>query len=453
MSLRWMRERLEEFRGREALIEGDTTLSYDELIDMVDQTGERFRSWGMRAGDCFAFMGDYSLPNVTRFVSALVEGLVAVPIAVKAADEVARALQAAPKDWYADADCRLEQAPKQILPATRHPLLEDLRRRQHPGIIILSSGSTGTPKVVLQDASMLLDRFRHPRNAYRSLVFLLPDHIGGVNNLFSMLTCGSTLVIPRNRTPEEICTLIEKTKVSSIPVTPTFLNLLLISGAHKDYDLSSLKVISYATEVMPEHTLDAATKAFPGVRFVQIYGSSELGVFRCKSKSDASAFVSLKGDGVDLQIREGRLWVRGMNSMLGYLSGEPSGFDADGWYDTGDVVIEEDGYYRFLGRASELINVGGQKVYPTEVESALMSIEGVEECSVYGEQHVLTGQVVAARVKLSTDESARAFKRRMRQALASRLESFKIPVIVALGNSVISHRFKKMRRFARQDDQ
>ncbi len=447
-----MRERLEEFRGREALIEGDTTLSYDELIDRVDGLGERFRSWGMRAGDCFAFMGDYSIPNVTRFMSALVEGLVAVPIAVKAEDEVARALDVVPKDWYASADCPLDQAPERIPPATEHPLLDELRRREHPGIIILSSGSTGTPKVVLQDATMLLERFRHPRNAYRSLVFLLPDHIGGVNNLFSMLTCGSTLVIPRNRTPEEICSLIEKTRVSSIPVTPTFLNLLLISGAHKDYDMSSLKVISYATEVMPEHTLAAATKAFPGVRFVQIYGSSELGVFRCKSKSDASAFVSLKGDDVDLQIREGRLWVRGMNSMLGYLSGEPSGFDEEGWYDTGDVVIEEDGFYRFLGRASELINVGGQKVYPTEVEDAVLSLDGVQECSVYAEQHVLTGHVVAARVKLSTDESAMAFKRRMRQALAARLESFKIPVVVKLGDSVISHRFKKMRRLAKEGD-
>ena len=139
--------------------------------------------------------------------------------------------------------------------------------------------------------------------------------------------------------------------------------------------------------------------------------------------------------------------------MLGYLSGEPSGFDEDGWYDTGDVVVEEDGFYRFLGRASELINVGGQKVYPTEVESALMSLEGVQECSVFAEPHVLTGQVVAARVQLSTDENARAFKRRMRQALAPRLESFKIPVIVTLGDSVISHRFKKMRRLAKQDDE
>jgi acyl-CoA synthetase (AMP-forming)/AMP-acid ligase II len=453
LSLRWIRERLEEFRGREALIEGETTLTYDELIEQVDQLAERFRSWGVTAGDCFAFMGDYSIPNVTRFVTALVEGLVAVPIAVKAADEVTRALEAVPRDWYAGADCRLDQAPERILPATHHPLLEQLRERRHPGIIILSSGSTGTPKVVLQDASMLLERFRHPRNAYRSLVFLLPDHIGGVNNLFSMLTCGSTLVIPKNRTPEEICELIESRKVSSIPVTPTFLNLLLISGAHKEYDLSSLKVISYATEVMPQHTLEAATKAFPGVRFVQIYGSSELGVFRCKSKDDASAFVSLKGDGVELQVREGRLWVKGMDSMLGYLSGEPSGFDEDGWYDTGDVVVEQDGYYRFLGRASELINVGGQKVYPTEVESALMSLDGVLECSVFGEQHVLTGQVVAARVKLSTGESARAFKRRMRQALAARLESFKIPVVVTLGDSVISQRFKKMRRLAREGEQ
>ena len=155
-----------------------------------------------------------------------------------------------------------------------------------------------------------------------------------------------------------------------MPVTPTFLNLMLISGAWREYDMSSLKVIAYATEVMPEHTLREAIRAFPNVRFAQIYGSSELGVFRCKSEASESTFVKLQTEGVEYKIRDGRLWVRGMNSMLGYLSGEDSGFDEEGWYNTGDMVEEKDGLFRFLGRASELINVGGQKVYPTEVEDA-----------------------------------------------------------------------------------
>lgn len=455
MSLRWIRERMEEARGREAVIEGGQTLTYDALIAEVDLLIERMRAWGMQPGDTVAFLGDYSTQNVTRFVATLVAGLVAVPIAVTAADEIERALSAVPLDWHFEAKAPLEKPPRRVLPEgqrTDHPLLQELRRRAHPGIIILTSGSTGQPKVILQDATELLERFRHPRNAYRSLVFLLPDHIGGVNNLFSMLTCGSTLIIPEARTPESVCALVERTRVSSMPVTPTFLNLVLVSGAYQHHDMSSLKVISYATEVMPEHTLREATRAFPGVRFVQIYGSSELGVFRCKSESDSSTYVKLQNEGVDLKVRDGRLWVRGMNSMLGYLSGESSGFNTEGWYDTGDMVEEKDGFIKFLGRKSEIINVGGQKVFPAEVEDALRAIAGVVESSVYGEPHALTGQVVAARVKLSTDESLSDFKRRMRGELRDRLEPFKIPVKITLGDSVISHRFKKMRRLARDEE-
>ena len=136
-----------------------------------------------------------------------------MPIAVTADEEVERALKAVPLDWFFPAQAKLTDAPQKRLPEgerTDHPLLEKLRDRKHPGVIILTSGSTGIPKVILQDATMLLERFRHPRNPYRSLVFLLPDHIGGVNNLFSMLTCGSTLVIPRARTPEAVCELVEK---------------------------------------------------------------------------------------------------------------------------------------------------------------------------------------------------------------------------------------------------
>ena len=81
----------------------------------------------------------------------------------------------------------------------------------------------------------------------------------------------------------------------------------------------------------------------------------------------------------------------------------------------------------------------------------MQAIEGVEESSVYGEQHTLTGQVVAAKVQLSTDETALQFKKRMRLALRDRLEPFKIPVKISVGDSVISHRFKKLRRRAKEE--
>ncbi|MCA9541703.1 MAG: long-chain fatty acid--CoA ligase, partial [Myxococcales bacterium] len=140
----------------------------------------------------------------------------------------------------------------------------------------------------------------------------------------------------------------------------------------------------------------------------------------------------------------GRLFVRGADSMLGCLGGEAAGFDAEGWYDTGDLVERSGDAVRFLGRAAALINVGGQKVTPAEVEAALGALVDVIDCQAYALPHALTGQVVAARVVLATDESSAAFKQRMRAALRGRLEAYKIPVRVEVVDGLMGPRGKKI---------
>ena len=450
MSLGWLEDALAAAGDAEAVIEGERVCRYPELMQGIEELRARLRAWGVRAGDVLAFGGDYSEAGVIRFFAALLEGLVAVPIAATARSELLAALKAAPIDWFFPAASALDAAPKRRLPPGQrsdHPLLEELRCRGHAGIIIFTSGSTGVPKVILHDAVRLLDKLRHPRRAYRALVFLLPDHMGGVNTLFGMLSSGSTAILPRSRDPDAVCELIERHRATLLPVTPSFLSLLLVSEAWRRHDLSSLEVISYGTEVMPEHTLQAATRVFERVRFVQLYGTSELGIFRARSMADDSPFLKLQGDGMNFKVVDGRLWVRGADSMLGYIGDQPSGFDEEGWFDTRDLVEEQGGgFLRFIGRASELINVGGQKVFPAEVEAALLELGGVEDCCVFAERNVLTGQAAVARVRLSTGESAAAFKRRMRQALRGRLEPYKIPVRITLGAIEVSSRFKKMRR-------
>ncbi len=429
----------------EAVIEGGRSFTYRELVDAIDKWRATLRAAGARRGDCVAFLGDYSLAGVTRFVGAVMEGLVAVPIATQVESEAAALLRAAPVDWWFPAGSPLRDPPLRRQPErTAHPLLDTLRARDHAGVVVMTSGSTGVPKVILHDAAELFGKFAHPRRQYRVIVFLLPDHMGGMNTLFGTLTAGGTVIIPPSRDPSAVCQTIEATAATLLPVTPSFLTLMLVSGAARQADLSSLKIISYGTEVISQSTLSAAVDAFPGVRFMQLYGSSELGIFRGRSRADDSPFVELAG--ADFQVREGRLFVRGADSMLGYLGGQPDGFGDDGWYDTGDLVEADGDYVRFLGRASQMINVGGLKVFPAEVEAAIGELDGVVDCSVFGEAHALTGQVVVARVQLSTDETARAFKRRMRAALRDRLEPSKVPVRVEVVDSVVGSRLKKVRR-------
>ena len=115
-----------------------------------------------------------------------------------------------------------------------------------------------------------------------------------------------------------------------------------------------------------------------------------------------------------MKVVDNRLWIKAESTMLGYLNAA-SAFDDEGYFDTGDVVEVDGEWLRILGRASEVINVGGSKVFPAEVESVLLTLDNVEDAVVYAEPNPLTGQTVAATIKLQHEESAPQFKLRMRR--------------------------------------
>jgi acyl-CoA synthetase (AMP-forming)/AMP-acid ligase II len=230
-----------------------------------------------------------------------------------------------------------------------------------------------------------------------------------------------------------------------LPTSPTFINLLLLSEAYKRYDLSSLQMVTYGTEVMPESTLNRFHELFPNVKLLQTYGLSEVGILRSKSKSSDSLWVKVGGEGFETRVRDGMLEIKAQSAMLGYLNAL-SPFTEDGWFMTGDAVEQEGEFIRILGRKSEIINVGGEKVYPAEVESVLQRMEGVEDVAVSGEKNPITGNIVKARVKLRNPESPQEFRKRMHSFCAGKLARFKIPQkVVLVDTDFRGERFKKMR--------
>lgn len=311
--------------------------------------------------------------------------------------------------------------------------------------MLFSSGSTGKSKGIVHDLSLLLEKFRTPRAALKTIAFLLLDHIGGINTLLHTLANAGTLITPTGRSPGEVCAAIARHRAELLPASPTFLNLLLVAEAPLHFDLSSLKLITYGTEVMPETVLHRLSQALPGVTLSQTYGLSELGILRAKSRSSDSLWVKVGGDGVETKIVDGVLWIRTRSAMLGYLNA-PSPFTADGWFNTGDRVEQDGEYLRILGRESDWINVGGAKVYPAEEKSVLLEMENVLDATVYGERHPLIGQMVVALVLLARPEDPSSLKQRMRAHCAGRLEPFKIPVKITITDQAVhSVRFKKKR--------
>jgi acyl-CoA synthetase (AMP-forming)/AMP-acid ligase II len=196
---------------------------------------------------------------------------------------------------------------------------------------------------------------------------------------------------------------------------------------------------------MPPTTLKRLHDLFPGVVLSQTYGMSELGVLRAKSKGSESLFVKIGGEGFETKIVDNTLWIRATSAMLGYLNA-PSPFDAEGWMNTGDEVEVDGEYIRFLGRRSEVINVGGEKVYPVEIENVLMEMPNVRDVTVHGQPNPLTGQMVVARVQLKSPEPLVEFRNRVREFCRGRLAKYKIPAKIELvSGDQHSERFKRTR--------
>lgn len=432
--------------NEEAIVWRDKSWSYAKLVEAAACWHGRLDLAGIKRGAVVSLEADHS-PNAIALFLALVErGSIIVPLtsSVEARKPEFRAIAQVEATVTVSADDAVHL--RRTTTEATHPLLLDLKGKGHPGLVLFSSGSTGEPKAAVHDLVYLLDKFKTTRKAARTLVFLLFDHIGGVNTMFHVLSNAGALVTVQERTPEAVCALIAQHRVQVLPTSPTFLNLLLLSEAWQRHDLSSLEVITYGTEVMPESTLARLRAILPRVTLQQTYGLSEVGILRAKSRSSDSLWVKVGGEGYETRIVDGLLEIRARSAMLGYLNA-PSPFTEDGWFRTGDAVDVDGEWLLIKGRRSELINVGGEKVYPAEVESVLQEMEGVEDVTVSGEPSPITGMLVRAKVKLLQPESLPEFRRRMQAFCRDRLPAFKIPQkVVLVDNDLHGERFKRIRR-------
>jgi acyl-CoA synthetase (AMP-forming)/AMP-acid ligase II len=441
----WLTQRLRSWGDRPALIWRGDTWSFAKLCDACDAWLDQLIQHGIKPGDTLAICGDYSPKLCALLLAALVNRNIIVPLASATVSRWGRLMDVAQVKFAARFDADDSWQITAFDRAVSHPLLRQLDESGSPGLVLFSSGSTGESKASVLDFDRLLAKFETPRPGYRVLVFLLLDHIGGINTLFHGLCQGGTLVTAAERSPDTICAAIEMHRIELLPTTPTFLRLLLMADAAQRHDLSSLKIVTYGTEPMPSSTLGAVREALPHVRLKQTYGLSELGILPTRSRDSGSVWLELGQAGFEHKIVDGVLWIRSPSAMLGYLNA-PEPFDADGWFNTQDLVETDGKYVRILGRKSELINVGGEKVHPTEIENVLLQFDNVKDVTVRGRPNPVTGEVVAAEITPLVPEDPDAFRRRVRQFCGARLERYKVPVVIDI--IVEDHhgaRFKKTR--------
>jgi acyl-coenzyme A synthetase/AMP-(fatty) acid ligase len=441
--------RLRARGGDEAMAGHRGRVTFAELAARTTGWLVELDRWGVAAGDVVAVVGTASPAMVSLVIALAVRGGVVVPFAPADPPEEQRARRIGTAhvtrivefDGSDDWTVRAIAVPEEPRPA----LLAKLAETGQAGLVLFSSGSTGESKAALLSLPQLLGGFRESSRPWRTLQFMALDHIGGVNTLFRTLLGGGTVITEPHRTPGHACAAIERHRVQVLPTTPTFLNMLLLSGAYRDHDLSSLELITYGTEPMRGITLAHAAKVFPHVRFKQTYGLTETGILPTRSLSSDSLRMDVGGHGFRTSVRDGVLWIKSPSSMLGYLNA-PSPFDEDGWLNTGDAVeVAEGGSLRVVGRLSALINVGGEKVSPAEVEDVLLRAGNVRDVVVTGRSNAVTGKIVVATVELVEQEERRALNRRLRQFCAEHLPRHKVPAVITVSDAPLhGERFKRM---------
>jgi long-chain acyl-CoA synthetase len=412
------------------LVHDDVELRLSDLAsrDPIDVSG-------IRGGDVVAIIGDFNPSTILTFLRLIDLGAIVVPLTEDTAHEHEYFFESALVDVVVTGS-GAQRRPH----GKSHELIDELRRKEHAGLVLFSTGTTGRPKAVLHDLTLFLKRFETPRPTLRTLGFLLFDHIGGINTLLHTLFNKGVVIGAQARTVDSVLDTCRRYEVEALPTTPTFLRMMLMSGAIPDKLPTCLKVITYGTERMDQPTLDELCRLLPKVDFRQTFGMSELGIVRVKSEARNSLYMKVGGEGIETRVVENVLQIRSQSRMLGYLNA-PSPFDDEGWFDTKDIVDVRDGFFKVAGRIGDVISVGGLKFMASEVERVALEFPEVSLVKAYSRKNPVTGQHVELLVQ--PREGRRIEKDAMLSYLKSKLQPHMVPRRIRFENIDVGHRFKR----------
>jgi len=289
-------------------------------------------------------------------------------------------------------------------------------------VMILTTGTTGAPKGARHDWSRLVRAVRKPdeRPGTRWLLAYNLNQFAGIQILLHALTSAATLVAPSSRRADDVLHAIDAHRVTHVSGTPTFWRLLVGRLDAAQASKLPLMQITLGGEAAPEGLIEHLRELFPSARISHVYAGTEFGsaVAVSDGRSGLPLSVLERGDDAEVQLRivDGELQIRSRVGMLGYHG---VGDNESDWRATGDLVEVRHDRIQFVGRTTEIINVGGAKVHPLPVEELVCGIEGVEIAAVYGRPNPITGQIVSVDVVSKPGTRNEDIESRIREACQS----------------------------------
>lgn len=304
-------------------------------------------------------------------------------------------------------------------------------------IAIFTSGTTGQPKKVVHTVSTLTRAVRQG-DKYKNQVWAYaynPTHMAGLQVFFQAFINQNSLINVFNKTRSEIYRLIENYNITHISATPTFYRLLLPF----DKVYPSVSRITFGGEKSDKKLYSSISQIFPAAKINNVYASTEAGSLFA-AQGDCFQIPANILD--KISVVDNELLIH--KSLLG----QSDSFEFDGeYYHSGDLiewVDQEQGLFRFKSRKNELINVGGYKVNPGEVEEILLNIGEIRHVLVYGKANSVLGNILCADIQLK--EGSLLTELEIKKTLQNKLQDFKIPRRIRFVDKMTLTRTGKLKR-------
>lgn len=296
-----------------------------------------------------------------------------------------------------------------------------------PLLGFFTSASTGKSRAVFHDFTLFMKRYQRTSHPIKSLCFYKPDHIAFIDVLLSTMAAGGTMVLQDHFNPEQAILDIQKHEVTHLFASPSFLALFCLH-LNNDIALPSLQQIVYGSELMPEYVIAKLKKQLPHVKLKDVYATTQ--GLRRKKILDASdeEYCKWGEEGIDFKIENDELFLHAPESLQ-YIIKENKVLNAPEWIATGDLVERNaNGYYKLIGRSSELINTGGEKLSPRLMETALRALPQIKDIKIYAEKSLILGELVCADVVKSDGYTNDEVKQYIRNYAREKLRPMEVPV-------------------------
>jgi acyl-coenzyme A synthetase/AMP-(fatty) acid ligase len=305
--------------------------------------------------------------------------------------------------------------------------------------LMLTSGTSGVPKIVRHTLEGLCGAIHADGSARGAApvwsTFYDIRRYGGLQIFLRAVVGGGSMVLsdPCEPLTDYIARLVAR-GVTHISGTPSHWRKFLMSGAASHF---SPRYVRLSGEIADQAVLDGLAKAFPSASIGHAYASTEAGVgFAVTDGREGfpASFINQDRNGVEMKVVDGSLCIRSERTAQAYVGKNAAALiDSDGFVDTGDMVELRGDRYHFVGRRGGIINIGGLKVHPEEIEAVISRHQAVRMSRARSRRSPITGSVVVADIVLDRDGLGREKEIRdeILRECRDRLAPYKVPAVIS----------------------